>query len=103
VVEHTGNPEADWRTLMRPALLADVAWQFLAGLRLRASPPEDPSKRALLDLRLAELSRRFLPDQALEQLQRAEQTDGAELPTDGPLAATTIRAQAFYAPVLERP
>ncbi len=95
MVEQRGNPEADWRTLMRPALLADVPWQFLAAMRLRKSPPADPSRRALLDLRMAELSRRFLPEQALEQIDRAEQVEGAKLPAHGPLAVTTLRAQTF--------
>jgi hypothetical protein len=91
----TSSWEADWRTLMRPALLADVPWQFLAALRLRKSLPAEPGRRALLELRMADLSRRFLPEQALEQLERAEQVEGAELPDHGPLAVTTLRAQAL--------
>lgn len=84
-------PASDWEGAFRPAILADVALVLPPLLRLRASPDLSAGDRLRVDLRLADVARRFLPEEALALLDALPATARAE----GPLDAAFLRASAL--------
>lgn len=84
--------EEELTRAFRPALLADVLHVLTPLHQLHRDPTLPPDLRVRVQLRLADILRRFVPDEALALLERV---DLSIAPTQGVLAPDTIRTAAL--------